>query len=756
MRAVWGKGLSGEKNVELLFVARLKGFTGEIEIEVKAATAFRVCADGAPVGFGPARVAEGYCSANVCRAHATDGTAVAVSVAGYGVPSYQYLDRPFFFAAEIRGGGRVLARTEDFSCARVTARVQKVERYSYQRNFVEVYDYPAEFGRALLGERVYPGISVEPAVLPPELCRYECPPLKRMPLGRAAERGALVRRARPVRDVIPDYAKIRSDDQGFFPEELEYCMSDRAAELAFSPDPAPFDGDLSDGCVLYELEREKTGWFDLDAECEAGAELFILFDEIIPTEAEGPLLPGWECYREDSRPLIFFRGGTINALRYRLPAGRHRLTSMEPYSAKYVRVCARGRVRLHGAGMFLAENPDAGRMTFRADDGELQSVFDAARNTFAQNACDLFMDCPSRERAGWLCDSWFTARAEALFTGGNTVEKRFLTNFAVAPPVKNLPEEMFAECYPADFPDGSFIPNWAMWLVIELSDYRARTGDGELPGRFAAKVGRLLEYFSRFENECGLLEKLDKWVFVEWSDSNKYVRDVNYPTNMLYALCLDCAADLYKNPGYAEKAARVRAEIVRQSWNGEFFADHAVREGETLRVRPEVTETCQYYALFTGLAAGGRFDAFREKMFAEFGPTRGAAYPEIAPSNAFIGNYLRLECLLAAGRRAQALSEITAFFGGMAARTGTLWEQMSAVASCNHGFASYAACGIVAAVTGYLGRNDGAREIYIARPAYPGSASAEIPVPGGTLRITVKDGEAEAEIPQGYRVVKRK
>ena len=28
----------------------------------------------------------------------------------------------------------------------------------------------------------------------------------------------------------------------------------------------------------------------------------------------------------------------------------------------------------------------------------------------------------------------------------------------------------------------------------------------------------------------------------------------------------------------------------------------------------------------------------------------------------------------------------------MAALTGTLWENMTAVASCNHGFASYAAC----------------------------------------------------------------
>ena len=29
------------------------------------------------------------------------------------------------------------------------------------------------------------------------------------------------------------------------------------------------------------------------------------------------------------------------------------------------------------------------------------------------------MDCPSRERAGWLCDSYFTAKTEYVLTGTN-------------------------------------------------------------------------------------------------------------------------------------------------------------------------------------------------------------------------------------------------------------------------------------------------------------------------------------------------
>ena len=37
-------------------------------------------------------------------------------------------------------------------------------------------------------------------------------------------------------------------------------------------------------------------------------------------------------------------------------------------------------------------------------DTELALIYDAALESFRANALDLFMDCPSRERGGWLCD----------------------------------------------------------------------------------------------------------------------------------------------------------------------------------------------------------------------------------------------------------------------------------------------------------------------------------------------------------------
>lgn len=94
---------------------------------------------------------------------------------------------------------------------------------------------------------------------------------------------------------------------------------------------------------------------------------------------------------------------------------------------------------------------------------------------------------------------------------------------------------MLPMCYPADHYDGVFIPNWAMWFVLELGEYAERTSD---PGACCAGAGKdyaLLTDFRRFENELGLLEKLESWVFLEWSKSNDLVQDVSFPSNMLYA-----------------------------------------------------------------------------------------------------------------------------------------------------------------------------------------------------------------------------
>ena len=256
---------------------------------------------------------------------------------------------------------------------------------------------------------------------------------------------------------------------------------------------------------------------------------------------------------------------------------------------------------------------------------------------------------------------------------------------------KGLPKGMLPMCYPSEFRNPEYIPNWAMWYFIELREYLERTSERALIDDLRPKMLALCKYFEGFENADGLLEKLEGWVFVEWSMCNKLTQDVNYPSNMLYYLFLKTLYELYGDEKYNEKAEKLRKIIREQSRMGLFFSDNSVYKNGELTLSGECTETCQYYAFFTGVATPEEDGELFETLVKDFGPDRAKSgkWREIHPSNAFIGNYLRLELLSRNGIYDKLEENIRGYFDYMATLTGTLWEHKDITASCNHGFASH-------------------------------------------------------------------
>lgn len=253
----------------------------------------------------------------------------------------------------------------------------------------------------------------------------------------------------------------------------------------------------------------------------------------------------------------------------------------------------------------------------------------------------------------------------------------------------------FLMCYPAEHPTGRFIPNWAMWLGIELREYLTRTGDREFVDACKGKMYALLDYLKLFENEHGLLEKLESWVFVEWSMSNKFVQDVSFVSNMLYARLLSDLGALYGDSSLTEKAAKVRESIneLAMTESG-FYCDNAYRVVGKLVLSGERTESCQYYAFACDVATPESRPWLWDTLVNEFGYDRKekGTYPEIWPANAFIGNFLRLDLLCRYSYKAELYDNIKGYFYYMAERTGTLWEKDDTSASCNHCFAAHVIC----------------------------------------------------------------
>ena len=692
---VWTKGREKEMNLTLgfrgVFEAPIQSET--LLLRIAASTIYRVFFNGEFLGWGPARAAHGYFRVDqydLSNLMQKGENIVAIEVAGYNVNSYYTIDQPSFLQAYGLLNDSVVLYTGEnghFEAFEIKERLQKVERYSFQRTFTEYYrlqkghdqwraDINQQIGKVELVQ--FPRINLLPRhvdlphfdLLTPKLVHASGTFTRKIPEQYYKDRSLV---------------NISNQFKGYPESELEVVPSQRIQELilvtkenmnSLYDDSSSLELKKNDFSIL-DFGINKTGFIGAKISCREPTEIWFHFDEML---TEGDV---------NSKKRI---PDVNNQVVYELQPGEYTIETFEPYTLKFLKIMVtKGACKVKNIHLRELASPDHPDATFSCSNEKLNQIYNAAKQTYRQNSLDIFMDCPSRERAGWLCDSYFTAIMEKEFSGYSKVAHNFYENYALPEKFEFLPEGMIPMCYPADHYDGVFIPNWSLWFIIQVDDYAKREGDRQLVLDLKNRIIDLLNYFEKFENEDGLLEKLEGWIFIEWSKANNLVQDVNYPTNMLYSAALESAANLYGNKGWKKKSDHIRSQIQQQSFNGEFFIDNAIREDGILKVTDQITEVCQYYAFFFHIATPDTYPELWKKLITEFGPHRNVTttYPHVAISNAFIGNYLRMDILSRYGLQSQLISEIEEYFFYMAERTGTLWENVHSQASCNHGFASY-------------------------------------------------------------------
>jgi len=683
---VWPPKLAGRMNIWISLHASVKLSPGECAtLRLAAAQAYRIWVNGEFAGRGPARTAHHYARVDEWPVQ-SDGAGnlrVIVEVMQYGVATFCSTHEPAFCCAELVALGNPIAWTAPlgggFVAERRTERVQRVERYSYQRAFVEAY----RVGRDGLAWREPGYAPARPVAV--ALVKYRrtwlprgmaYPDFSVLNRGLNFNRGGTVRFSPALAAKVPAWPDPFGKSKGSagFPEKtVEWPLFRTLAGTAFTtPGPARRSMTLkAREWLRADFRADHTGFPALRVKALKVTRLLLLFDEIL---VDGQVR--------------FNRSSCVNAIWLELAKGAEiDFEAFEPYTLRFLQVLVwTGAAEVSDLHLRQCVNGTAFRPPPSGLAPSTGMVRRAALSSYRQNALDIFMDCPARERAGWLCDSLFTARAEWHLTGDNPIERAFLENYLLPKKFDDLPTGMVPMCYPAEVLNQQFIPNWAMFLIVELDEARrARRLPAAWQPMIARRVRGLLQYFRRFENDLGLLEKLESWVFVEWSKANEFVQDVNFPTNMLYAMTLRSAARLLGDFRLTAQAERIEATVRALAWRYGRFVDNAVRDPDgRLAVTDHASEVCQYYAFFTGVASPRReADLWRRLVQADYEP--------LLPANVFVGKVMRFELLIANGERKVAQRELLKYYMPMAHTTGTLWELFERNVSCNHGFTSYIA-----------------------------------------------------------------
>jgi alpha-L-rhamnosidase len=777
MNTIWAKNIRADKNHTLGFFYTYnaesnqpttstekllktpdessKGNSG-LSLEIVASNIYRLFINGKLAGYGPARAAHGYIRKDAYDIGDQNAGQIniVVEVFAANVNSYYLVDELPFFGADLMVNGKTVATSTDFKGFLLDDRVQKIQRYSYQRPFAESYIMQkcrSNFYNGDLG--MFPAVDTEQVAFNKIIDRnIDYPSYKSIPFKQEIEYGNISINKANAKWMDRCLVGIDDELKGYKYEDLQDRLSDDASEF----DYRPFGDNSIDTAIrqneykLFSFGRTLTGFLGLKLNALKKTTLYVIWDEIIWDEDKKT--------GNKAKNICFYRNTCCNVLKYKLEPGEYNLLQFEATSAQYAKIIVtEGEISINDFSMVLYENKNAYDLKFECEDIVLKSIVDAAANTFSQNAVDVLTDCPSRERAGWLCDAYFSGKSEKLFTGKNEIEKNFLENFIMTDQLPQLPVGMLPMCYPADHINGVYIPNWSMWFVLELADYSIRNPGTDLVDRSKSKIYALIEFFKKYINEDGLLENLESWVFIEWSMCNddEFIKGVNYPSNMIYSAMLQAAGTMYGDDSLLDQSRKMNEKIIEQSFNGKLFEDNRVRENGILVSKNHTTETCQYYAFYFGIAKREDFPKLFDMMINEFGPARDAekTYPLVYKSNAIVGNYLRLEILLRNNFHKLAIEECKAFFEFMARRTSTLWEHSYANGSLNHGFASVAANYIVECITGFVYADTVSKKAYFKNPEFICSATASIPVSGENITVKIIDNSREIQLPEGYEII---
>ena len=684
---VWEEGKDREMNYNLVFRAVVDK-AQSVKIALSASNMYQMFIGGRLISEGPARAGHGSYrvdEVDISKFMTEDKNIVCIYVDGYYVENFYLIKQPAFLCAEIISDGKVVAATGKggFEAKYHNERMRRVVRYSMQRTFTEVYTYDENY-RDFEKRLDAPYVPVKLAVVEDKKFIERGVPHPRYDecdADKIIARGKATFSDEPEKPFRIGYAIPSATIRGF--ENPDIIIFDEVNKGKYTPtskseEKADVVNIDANGYVIYKMPIEKTGFIRFDITAQEDTEIIVHFDEVLK---DGDVLTN--RLETHQRGVVWF-----------LKKGTYSVITNEPYSVNYLKFINKSEGAVTVTKLGITEYAaDVEYKPLCSGNENLDLVHKAAVETYRQNTIDIFMDCPSRERAGWLCDTFFTGRVEKLLTGKNVIERNFLENFLISDGWEHIDKRMLPMCYPSDHLDGLFIPNWAKWYILELLEHYERNGDREIVDMAKDRVITLCDYFASFENSDGLIENPDGWVFVDWSEANNYISGVNYPTNMLYARTLRAVTKLYGDEKYAEKANRIEEVIRKQSYVDGFFHDHAVRDenGNLGLVMEHVSESCQYYAFFGGTATPETFPELWKKLTEEFTPDREekGLYPEVAPSNAFIGLYVRLEALSQYGAYDVLMSNIEGFFAPMAKETGTLWEDKYGMASCNHGFASH-------------------------------------------------------------------
>lgn len=698
---VWGSGIREKYNQFLGFYTRIElEEECDLEIRIAARSYYRMYVNGKIFACGPARTARHHCRIDVHFLRAVGKVHIAIETAAYDKPEKYCNDctmEPGMLAAEVSDrSGRIFAATGkadkseisgisegEFCYTKLNCRRSNVETMSHSRGIIEWYELKQESTGWRFGDGRFvwkkPVVLDEKIIFLPRRSPYAS--LRPIPVKYFTGICDAVQGENPESGFVLSIARMFNEKwYASLPEENQFLEKLRGFQ------DAPFTGkyELAQGeqkairiipgehpaAVTFANEKTELGFLDFTVRAEEETIL-----DVINTDH----LSIWGELRANSY-----------VTRYHLAPGTYHLTTFEPKLVRYVKMIftTRGGAEVTYPQLLDDSYPDDYSAYFSCSDGELNQIYEGARRTLRLSTLDIFMDCPQRERGGWLCDSHFAAQAAWQMFGQLGTEKDFIENFMKTSGMWN---GFFPEVYPGskeDESDPGFV-NWSYWLMTELCDYYDRSGDWKFVDECRTRVEEFVTGLLSLRGASGLIET-ERGQFVDWSLANRdfALRPISVPNNCLAVFMLERLSDLYGREDWRAAASEMRGVIEKLDAQAGIFGGGgdgaAYRNGKMERTDCP-TEGGQALELWSGFHLEDK--VWLKNFIHTMGPCpEYRSNPNIGKANLFIGLMIRFDVLGRLGYVTELVREVKdVYLEELKLGSGTFFENINAFSGC-HGF----------------------------------------------------------------------
>ena len=530
-------------------------------------------------------------------------------------------------------------------------------------------------------------------------------------------------------------------------------------------DPAGLDRTLQLDFGMYV-----SGMLALEIDAPTGTQIDVGWSEIA---WDGEQASRWSC---SAQP-----GGSVPArecadsrqgLRYICRGGgKERFDALFVMALRHMRLTFRmppnvkGTIAIHDLAVRVAGYPIEREGDFRCSDEALNRIYRAALETLENSVHDVYMDCPGRERGGWLNDGYRTAVGISAVSSDVCFDRRFLRQFIDSMGV--IPEmRTVAPLYPSEFhrwANGQQRPILchSLYWMLQAERHLRLYGDGDLkrewwPGLKAAADGMRLS-----RRADGLIESTSWDDFIDWSSPED--GPIRTWTNFVYGLTLTRLGELYDNAKLQSEGKQTTETIERAAWNPsrELYADVVRGTADKLSAGDRFSELTNYLALWAGSIPKEREERVwrelrnlhprttdRAMMIYELNLARCNSYGLIYRFE-LLGRRGEIECL------ARDLKE--AYAPMLDRGQTTLSEHQACHYSLCHGFQGYVAHVLARHVGGIeLPEEPGGVIRFRPQPALMSWCQTRVPWMGGHVQIWCsRRGKTEAEViislPSGQR-----